>query len=244
MKLPEYLNCPCYHEVVLFEKIRQFSCWFALPLLTRAEVFAKSKAVLTKSLEHSNYPCYHEVKISQKYGRFYEVNWKFALPVLCRDNIFPKRNGVRGRDIKTALNLIELYLMIMAQFKYSKNKAVLLMWLENVHLSLLSRAEIFAKNKTVLMMSLENSIYPCYHEVICPRKWDHSYKFTWKLDLPLLSRAEIFTRIKQFCWFDLKIWHGPIIASWNFRKNIGAVLLKWFENSHCLYYHELKFSRK
>ena len=125
-----------------------------------------------------------------------------------------------------------------------KNKAVLLMWLENLHLSLLSRAEIFAKNKTVLMMSLENSIYPCYHEVICPRKWDHSYKFTWKLDLPLLSRAEIFTRIKQFCWFDLKIWHGPIIASWNFRKNIGAVLLKWFENSHCLYYHELKFSRK
>ena len=170
MKLPEYLNCPCYHEVVLFEKIRQFSCWFALPLLTRAEVFAKSKAVLTKSLEHSNYPCYHEVKISQKYGRFYEVNWKFALPVLCRDNIFPKRNGVRGRDIKTALNLIELYLMIMAQFKYSKNKAVLLMWLENVHLSLLSRAEIFAKNKTVLMTSLENSIYLCYHEVIWPRK--------------------------------------------------------------------------
>ena len=79
---------------------------------------------------------------------------------------------------------------------------------------------------------------------ICPRKWDHFYKFTWKLDLPLLSRAEIFIRIKQFCWFDLKIWHGPIIASWNFRKNIGAVLLKWFENSHCLYYHELKFSRK
>ena len=144
---------------------------FALPLLTRAEVFAKSKAVLTKSLENSNYPCYHEVKISQKYGRFYEVNWKFALPVLWRDNIFPKRNGVRGRDIiKTALHLIELYLMIMGQFKCSKNKAVLLMWRENLHLSLLSRAEIFAKNKTVLMTSLENLIYPCYHEVIWPRK--------------------------------------------------------------------------
>ena len=65
-----------------------------------------------------------------------------------------------------------------------------------------------------------------------------------KLDLPLLSHADVFTKIKKFCWCHLKIWHGPIIASWNFCKNIKVVLLKWFENPHCLYYHELKFLQK
>ena len=45
------------------------------------------------------------------------------------------------------------------------------------------------------------------------------------------------------CWCDLKIWHGSIITSSNFRKN-KAVLLKWFENSHCLYNHKLRFSQR
>ena len=83
-------------------------------------------------------------------------------------------------------------------------------------MALLSRAGIFAKTSSFV-------------EVI------------WKLALPPLSQTEIFTKIKQFCWCDLKIWHGPIITSWNFRKN-EVVLLTWFENLNCPYYHELKCS--
>ena len=64
-----------------------------------------------------------------------------------------------------------------------------------------------------------------------------------KLKLPLLSRAETFSIIKQFCWSNSKTWTAPIITSWNFLKN-KAVLLQWFENMNCPYYHELKFSKK
>ena len=65
----------------------------------------------------------------------------------------------------------------------------------------------------------------------------------WKLELPLLSRGEIFLKIKQFWWSDWKIWTAPIIKSWNFYKN-KAILLKWLENLNCPYYHELKCSQK
>ena len=59
MKLLEDLNCPCYHEGIFLQKYNSLVdvTWrFSLPLLSRAKVFAKSKAVLTKSLENFNYP--------------------------------------------------------------------------------------------------------------------------------------------------------------------------------------------
>ena len=38
-------------------------------------------------------------------------------------------------------------------------------------------------------------------------------------------------------------WPDPIITRETFRKN-KAVLLKWFENLNCSYYHELTFLQK
>ena len=35
-----------------------------------------------KSFENLNCPYYQELKSLPKYGRFYEVTWKFALPLL------------------------------------------------------------------------------------------------------------------------------------------------------------------
>ena len=132
-----------------------------------------------------------------------------------------------------------------------------------------------------MIVQLENLNCPYYHEVKCPQKWDHSCTY-----MPLLSRAGIFAKIKQFCWCDLKICTSPIIKSWNFLKNKTfwkfalpllsraeifakikrfvevirkfalpllsqpeifakkSVLLKWFENLNCPYYHELIFSQK
>ena len=64
-----------------------------------------------------------------------------------------------------------------------------------------------------------------------------------KLELPLLSRVDIFSKTQQFCWSDSKTSTAPIVTSSNFLKS-KAVLLKWFENLNCPYYHELKFSKK
>ena len=61
-----------------------------MPLLSRAEVFAKKKAVLTKSLQNLNYPCYHEVNISQKYGWLYEVIENSHCPYYGEVNFFSK----------------------------------------------------------------------------------------------------------------------------------------------------------
>ena len=64
-----------------------------------------------------------------------------------------------------------------------------------------------------------------------------------QLELSLLSRAEIFSKIQQFSCSDSKAWTAPIVTSENFLKN-KAVLLKLFENLNSPYYHELIFSQK
>ena len=53
----------------------------------------------------------------------------------------------------------------------------------------------------------------------------------WNFELPLLSKAEIFSKIWQILWSQLnirKIWTVAIITRWYFRKN-KAVLLNRFE---------------
>ena len=65
---------------------------------------------------------------------------------------------------------------------------------------------------------------------------------SWKFELHLLSRAEIFAKTREFCWSDSKIWTAPIITGWNFLKN-KAVLISP-KNLNCSYYHELKFLQK
>ena len=137
---------------------------FALPLLSRAEVFAKSKAVLTRSLGNSNYPCYHEINISQKYGRFYEVNWKFALPLVRRGKLFPK----------------------IKQFCWCNLK---------ICTAPIIKSWSFAKSKAVLTKSLENLNYPCYHEVNFTLQKSSFVDVIWNFELPLLSQAEIFSKI-------------------------------------------------
>ena len=65
----------------------------------------------------------------------------------------------------------------------------------------------------------------------------------WKVELPLLSRAEIFAKARQFCWSDSKIWTVPMMKGWNVLKN-KAVLMISPENLNCLYNHEVKFLQK
>ena len=55
------------------------------------------------SLENLTCPYCQELEFSQKYGRFYEVAWKFALP------------------------------LIITSWKFHKAKAILLMWLANLN---------------------------------------------------------------------------------------------------------------
>ena len=65
----------------------------------------------------------------------------------------------------------------------------------------------------------------------------------WKLNCLYYREENYFAKRRQFCCSDCKIWTAPIITSWNFLKN-KAVLLQWFENMNCPYYHELKLSKK
>ena len=101
----------------------------------------------------------------------------------------------------------------------------------------------FVKNKTFLLKWFENCNYPYYHELKFSKKYRRFYKVTWNFTLPLSSRVEIFSKIKQFCWSDSKTLTAPIITSWSFLKN-RVVLLKRFQNLNCPFYHELKFRQQ
>ena len=70
--------------------------------------------------ETFNYPYYHELKFSQKYGRFYEVNWKFVLLLLSRDKILAKIRQFCWTDSKiwTA--------SIMKSFNFLKSKGFMI----------------------------------------------------------------------------------------------------------------------
>ena len=146
----------------------------------------KNKAVLMVSLEKLNWRYYKEVKFSQKYPRFNEVTWKFELLLLSGGKIFAKGN------------------------------AVLLMSLENLTCSYITRRN-FCKNKAVLMMPLENLNYPYYHEMKLLQKYPGFNKVIWTFQLPALSWGIIFSNMKQSSWCLLIIWPSPIITKWNLR---------------------------
>ena len=101
----------------------------------------------------------------------------------------------------------------------------------------------FLKIKAVFLKWLENLNYPYYHEIKCSQKYPDLMKLLECLNCPYYCEGKSFSKIKQFCWCDLKIWTVPIITSSNVRKN-KAILLKWLKNLNCRYYHELKFSEK
>ena len=58
-------------------------------------------------------------------------------------------------------------------------------------------------------MSLEKFICPYYHHVA---RFHENETITWKFDLPLESRAEVFAKISKF-WCHLKNWTVPIISN-------------------------------
>ena len=99
----------------------------------------------------------------------------------------------------------------------------------------------FLKNMVVLMVS-----HQIWYSPIITRetfaKIKHFVDVSWKFELHLLSRAEIFAKTREFCWSDSKIWTAPIITGWNFLKNKGVLISP--ENLNCSYYHELKFLQK
>ena len=154
-----------------FCKIKQF-CWCDLKIcispIIKSWNFLKNKAVLLKCFEHLNCPYHHELNFGKNYGRFYEVTWKFGLP-------------------------------------------------------LLSRAEIFSK--AVLLKCFESLNCPYYLGLKFSQKNKNFVEVFWKLELPLLP-AEIFTKIKRFCWSDLKIWPAPISQAGIFAK-IRQIWCHW-----------------
>ena len=70
--------------------------------------------------------------------------------------------------------------------------------------------------------SHENLPCPYYRELKFCQKEGSFVEVIWKFELPLLSRAEIFTKTRQFCWTDSKIWTAYIMTGFNFLKNKGA----------------------
>ena len=74
----------------------------------------------------------------------------------------------------------------------------------------------FFKNSPYLMKLLEYLSYPYHHQVILLQKKSSSVDVTWKLDLSLISRADIFVKIRQCWWCHLSLCTAPIITSWHF----------------------------
>ena len=71
-------------------------------------------------------------------------------------------------------------------------------------------------------------IFPYYHRLKFSQIWSSFVDVTWKFDRALLSRAEIFAKLKkQFCWSDLKICTASYITSWSCRKNKAVLLMIW-----------------
>ena len=88
-------------------------------------------------IENLNYFCYDELKCLRRYSSFDDVTWKFVLPLLLRGKVF------------------------------TKNKAVLLLWLQISHapIILLHHELNFGKNMTNFMKWLENLDCSHYHEL-------------------------------------------------------------------------------
>ena len=79
-----------------------------------------------------------------------------------------------------------------------------------------------------------NCLY--YHDLKLLQKYPRFNTATWKFELSLLWGGKIFAKRRQFCWCDLIIWPAPK----TFPKK-KVVLLKWFDNLNCAYYHGLNF---
>ena len=167
---------------------------FELPLLSRAEIFAKTSHFCW--IELKNCPYYHKLKFFTKYSSFDDFTWKSELPVLLRGNLFPKIRWFCWYDLKfwTAL--------IIKSWNFLKNLADFMKSIE------------YSQNL--------NCRY--YHEMKFSQNWGSFVEPIWKFELPLLWQASIFSKIRESLWYHLIIWNAPIITSWNFRKNIPFLM--------------------
>ena len=76
-------------------------------------------------------------------------------------------------------------------------------------------------------MWLENLAWPYYHELKFSQKYRSSFvEVIWKFKLSLLSWAEIFSEIKQFCWCALKTRNAAIDAE----AEIFSKIKHFYEN--------------
>ena len=113
---------PLLSRAEIFSKIKRFVevFWkFELPLSLRAEIFSKIKRfveVFWKCELHLS----SRAKLWQKYGTFYEVTWKFGLALLSRTEVFTKIKQLCWSVLKIWTS------PIITSWNFRKNKAVLL----------------------------------------------------------------------------------------------------------------------
>ena len=138
------------------------------------------------------------MKCSQKSPRSNEVTWKFALPLLSRAEFFCKN--------KAAFELLLLSLgktfAKIRQFCWCDLK----IWPTPI-----ITGWNFLKNKAVLILSLENLNCPYYHKVKFLQKYPRFNEVIRTFELSPLSWRIIFSNIKQFWWCLSKSW--PLLLS-------------------------------
>ena len=96
--------------------------------------------------------------------------------------------------------------------------------------------DILQKNQEVLIVPFGNLNYPYCHKVKVSTKIGPFLYSLLKIRPSLISQAEIFAKIKQFCWGILKTYTATVITNWNFLNN-RAILIRCFENLNCPYYY-------
>ena len=110
--------------------------------------------------------------------------------------------------------------------------AVLMILHEICHTPIITRENFrIHENKAVLLKQLEILNCPYYYELKFSQKQVSFGEPIRKFELPLLWWASIFSKIREFLWYHLKIWTAPIITSWNI-KSI-PFLMKSFEYLNC-----------
>ena len=129
----------------------------------------------------------------------------------CTSWNFCKNKAFFLKGLKTELSLL-------SQLNFLKIMAVLMI-LHEIWTAHIIKCWNVRKNKAVAMMSHGNLNCPYYQELkFSLKKKDNFNDITWKLDLPLLLRAGIFAKIRQFTFSDSKNWIVSIVITWNFSK--------------------------
>ena len=85
---------------------------------------------------------------------------------------------------------------------------------------------------------------PGYHEGVFLQKWGSFVDVTWNFALSLLSRAEVFEKIKAVFTKSRENSNYPGYHEVSHPQKYGRKFMKSIENSHCPYYGQVKFFPK